>query len=139
MTIQLSVTIWTIICFVFLMLILHFLLFKPVLKVMDDRRMHIQKAAQRKAENERLESEYASMLSEQKKAYLEAQQKQISEEIESIKLDAKKAVAVATEERLRSVDAYRESSKKEQEEMLNFLSMHTEELAVTFADSLIKE
>ena len=78
-------------------------------------------------------------MSEQKKAYLEAQQKQISEEIESIKLDAKKAVAVATEERLRSVDAYRESSKKEQEEMLNFLSMHTEELAVTFADSLIKE
>ena len=73
MTIQLSVTIWTIICFVLLMLILHFLLFKPVLKVMDDRRMHIQKAAQRKAENERLESEYASMLSEQKKAYLEAQ------------------------------------------------------------------
>lgn len=139
MTIQLSVTIWTIICFVLLMLILHFLLFKPVLKVMDERRAHIQRAVQKKAENERLESEYASMLSEQKKAYLEAQQKQINEEIESIRLDTKKAVAAATEERLRSVDTYRESSKKEQEEILAFLSMHTEELAVTFANSLIKE
>lgn len=139
MTIQLSVTIWTIICFVLLMLILHFLLFQPVLKVMDDRRARIEKAAQKKAENERLESEYASMLIEQEKAYLEEQQKQINEEIESIKLDTKKAVAAAMEERLRSADAYRESSKNEQEEIINFLRMHTEELAVTFANSLIKE
>ena len=106
---------------------------------MDDRRARIEKAAQKKAENERLESEYASMLIEQEKAYLEEQQKQINEEIESIKLDTKKAVAAAMEERLRSADAYRESSKNEQEEIINFLRMHTEELAVTFANSLIKE
>lgn len=139
MTIQLSVTIWTIICFILLMLILHFLLFKPVLTVMDERRARIENAVQKKAENERLESEYASMLKEEEKAYLEAQQKQINEKIESIRQDTKKAVAAAMEERLRSADAYRESSKKEQEEILDFLYMHTEELAVTFANSLIKE
>lgn len=139
MTIQLSVTIWTIICFVLLMLILHFLLFKPVLKVMDERRARIEKAREKKAENERLESEYASMLLEKEKAFLEAQQKQINEEIESIRLDTKKAVGAATEERIQRVDSYRESVKKEQEEILDILSMHTEELAVTFANSIIKE
>ena len=139
MTIQLLVTIWTIICFVLLMLILHFLLFKPVLKVMDERRARIEKAAQKKAENERLESEYASMLIEKEKAHLEDQQKQINQEIERIKLDTKKAIAAATEERSRKVDAYRESVDKEQEEILAILDAHTKELAVTFANSIIKE
>ncbi|MBQ8278713.1 MAG: hypothetical protein IJZ23_02625 [Roseburia sp.] len=139
MTIQLSVTIWTIICFVLLMLILHFLLFKPVLKVMDERRARIEKAREKKAENERLEKEYASMLLEKEKAFLEAQQKQINEEIESIKLDTKKAIVAATEERIRKVDSYRESVNKEQEEILDILNAHGEEIAVIFANSIIKE
>lgn len=42
MTIQLSVVIWTIINFILLYLVLHFLLFKPMLKVMDDRNAKIK-------------------------------------------------------------------------------------------------
>ena len=53
MTIQLSVSIWTIICFLLLMLILRNLLFQPILEVMDARKMRIEKAAQKKAENEK--------------------------------------------------------------------------------------
>lgn len=139
MTIQLSVTIWTIICFVLLMIILHFLLFKPVLKIMDERRVRIEKAAQRKMENEKLESEYASMLIEQEKAFYEAQQKQVNEEIESIRLNTKKAIGVAKEERLQKVDSYRVRAKEEQEEILGTLNIHTKELATTFANSLIRE
>lgn len=139
MTIQLSVTIWTIICFVLLMLILHFLLFKPILKVMDERRARIEKAAQKKAENERLESEYASMLVEQEKAFLEAQQKQINEEIETIRLNTKKAIEAAKDERIQNVDAYRKSVKAEQKQIIDLLNLHMEELAVTFANNLTKE
>ena len=139
MTIQLSVTIWTIICFVLLMLILHFLLFKPILKVMDERRARIEKAAKRKAENERLESEYASMLVEQEKAFLEAQQKQINEEIETIRLNTKKAIEAAKDERIKNVDAYRKSVKVEQKQIVDLLNLHIEELAVTFANNLTKE
>lgn len=139
MTIQLSVTIWTIICFVLLMLILHFLLFKPILKVMDERRARIEKAMQKKAENERLKSEYASMLVEQENAFLEAQQKQINEEIETIRLNTKKAIEAAKDERIQNVDAYRKSVKAEQKQIVDLLNLHIEELAVTFANNLTKE
>ena len=53
MNIQLSVVLWTIICFVLLMLILHNLLFKPVLKVLDARREKIENVAAKKAEWEK--------------------------------------------------------------------------------------
>lgn len=139
MTIQLSVTIWTIICFVLLMLILNFLLFKPVLKVMDERRARIEKAAQKKAENERLESEYASMVAEKEKEFLKEQKKLAKKEIEDIRLNTRKAIDVEKKERIQSVEAYRIRSKEEQEELLNMLSVHVEDLATTFANSLIKE
>lgn len=139
MTIQLSVTIWTVICFVLLMLILHFLLFKPLLKVMDERHARIEKAAQRKAENERLKSEYASMLVEKENAFLEAKQKHINGEIETIRLNTKKAIEAAKDERIHKVDAYRERAKAEKEEILDELNVHTAELAAIFANSLIKE
>ncbi len=139
MKIQLSVSIWTIICFILLMLILHFLLFKPILKVMDDRKARIENAAKKKAENERLENEYASMLIEQEKALYEAQQKQIAEEIEKIRLNTKKAVEVAREERLQEVDSYRVRAREELEENLEMLNARVDELATLFADSLIKE
>ncbi len=139
MKIQLSVSIWTIICFILLMLILHFLLFKPILKVMDDRKARIENAAKKRAENERLENEYASMLIEQEKALYEAQQKQIAEEIEKIRLNTKKAVEVAREERLQEVDSYRVRAREELEENLEMLNARVDELATLFADSLIKE
>lgn len=55
MTIQLSVVIWTVICFCLLMLILNRLLFRPLLKFMDARQEKIDLAAQkRKADEEAL-------------------------------------------------------------------------------------
>ena len=55
MTVQLSVTLWTVICFCLLMLILHNLLFKPVLKVMDDRKSRIDKANEKNQSFDQLE------------------------------------------------------------------------------------
>ena len=138
MTIQLSVSIWTIICFVLLMVILHNLLFKPVLEVMDARKARIEKAAQKKVENERLENEYAAMLVKQEKAFYEEQKKQIKKEVEEIRLNTKKELKEAKEERLRMVDAYRVQAKEEQEEILRFLNVHSGELAEAFANSIIK-
>ena len=48
MTIQPSVTIWTIICFVVLMLVLDRLLFRPLLDFMDKRREKIDGAKSRR-------------------------------------------------------------------------------------------
>lgn len=46
MTIQISVTVWTILCFIALMLILDRLLFRPLLGFMDKRREKIEGAKQ---------------------------------------------------------------------------------------------
>ena len=79
MTIQLSVSIWTIICFLLLMLILRNLLFQPILEVMDARKMRIEKAAQKKAENEKRKNESEAMLVEKEKVFYEEQKQQIKE------------------------------------------------------------
>lgn len=139
MTIQLSVAVWTIICFVLLMLILHNLLFKPVLKVMDKRREKINAAADKKAEYEKQKEEYESALIEKKAAAYEAQQKKIKDEIEIIRSDSKKKIETAKEERIVEVENYRTKTENERSEILNELNLHSAELATSFAESLIKE
>lgn len=138
MTIQLSVLVWTIICFVLLMLILHHLLFQPVLKVMDDRKARIQAAAKKKAEFSRIAEKNAAALREKEAARLAAQRRQIKEQIETIRSDGKKAVEAANDERLRAVDECRRQAEDERVEILITLSAHAAELAVAFAESVIE-
>ena len=139
MNIQLSVTVWTVICFVALMLILHFLLLKPVLKVMDDRRRRIQDAAEKKAEHERLSQEYALRLEEQKAARESAQRLQAETEIEKIRAKGKKAVEAAKEDCIREVDDYRLRVDAEHTEILRILNDRKDKLAAIFASSITKE
>lgn len=138
MTIQLSVLVWTVICFVLLMLILHHLLFQPVLKVMDDRKARIQNAVKKKAEHERIAEKNAAALQEKEAARLAAHRQQIKEQIETIRLDGKKAVEAANDERLRAVDRYRQQVESERVEILITLSAHAAELAAAFAESVIE-
>lgn len=139
MTIQLSVTVWTVICFCLLMFILHNLLFKPVLQVIDKRRERINRAAEKRAEHDKQKKDYESALIEKKAVAYEEQQKRIKAEIETIRSDSKKAIESAKEERLRDVDFYREKTDIERDEILRELSNHANELATSFADSLIKD
>ncbi|MBE6728526.1 MAG: hypothetical protein E7562_07785 [Ruminococcaceae bacterium] len=138
MTIQLSVTVWTVICFVLLMLILHNLLFKPVLAVMDKRNKRIENAKIKKAEIEKIQSENDSVLSKKKKAFLEAQLKKSTEEIEEIRANSKLATQKAQEQRLRMVEEYHLKIDSEQSEILSVLEAHSVSLASSFADSLVK-
>ena len=73
MSIQISVIIWTVICFLLLMLILHNWLFKPVLDVMEKRRNRIEKAKEKQLEVQRLTEEYEKKLQEHKLAFLKEQ------------------------------------------------------------------
>ena len=138
MSIQLSVTLWTIICFILLMLILHHLLFKPVLKVIDDRRARLRSAAMKKAEYATLRQANAAALREQEAAQLASRRKQIKEQIEAIRLSSKKTVDAAKDERLRAVDNYRRQAEAERTEILITLSVHAAELAAAFAESVIE-
>lgn len=139
MNIQLSVTLWTIICFVLLMLILRNLLFKPVLRVLDARREKIERAEAKKAEWEKAEREHEALLLEKEAEFRSAQQRHIKDEIEKIRLDSKKTVEAAREDRLRLVNEYRAKTETEHAEIISALSVHTAELAEAFADRLTKE
>lgn len=139
MNIQLSVVLWTIICFVLLMLILHNLLFKPVLKVLDARREKIENAAAKKVEWEKAGQEHAAMLAEREEQFARERQQQIREAVESIHQDSKRTVELAKEARMELVDSYRSYVEAEREAILRRLSVHASELATAFADKLTKE
>ena len=106
MTIQISVVIWTIICFAALYLILKNLLFKPVLEVMDKRQEKIASAHEReeKARTAALE-EKETRLKEIEAMKLEAE-KESKAEIEKVRLEGKNQLENAKRERIEIVDKH---------------------------------
>lgn len=139
MTIQLSISVWTVICFVLLMIILDKLLFKPVLKVMDERKERIKRAADTKAEYEEKQKAYDALILEKKKHAQQEQSLEIKKQIESIRAESKEAVEAANQRRIRTVDDFRLKTDEEQGLILKDLSAHAAEIAEYFADSLVKE
>lgn len=139
MTIQLSVTIWTIICFCLLMVILHHLLFKPVLQLMDRRKEKVAAAAAKKEEYERLAAEHEAKLMEQRQAAHEKRQKQMKDALEKIRIESKLAIDGAKKERIRELDYSHAKADAERKEILQVLSAHGPALARSFAECLTKD
>lgn len=139
MSIQISVIIWTVICFLLLMLILHNWLFKPVLEVVEKRRNRIEKAKEKQLEIQRLSAEHESMLAEQKKTFLKEQKAKADMEIEKIQADSKKSVDSARTVRLNTYETYREECAKEYSRILSNAEKSTEQIAEIFADRLISQ
>ena len=138
MSIQISVVIWTIICFILLMLILNNLLFKPVLSVMDKRREKIDAARAKKAERENIIAENERLTAEKKAEHEANEKKLIKERVEKVSSDRRKAVEAAKEVRLKRLDETRKKTDAEEKEILSKLSTHAEELAVMLADRIVK-
>lgn len=138
MNIQISVTIWTVICFVVLMLVLNNLLFKPLLSVMDKRRERIEAAKAKKAEADRLRAEHEA-LAEQKREEHEAMQRRlVKQKVDTLRQDQRKSVEAAKEVRLHQLADYREKVESEQVAILQELDAHVGDLAYLFADSIVK-
>ncbi|MBQ8828136.1 MAG: hypothetical protein IJZ90_03245 [Clostridia bacterium] len=139
MNIQISVIIWTVICFILLVIILHNLLFKPVLEVIDKRKRRIELAALKKAEEERLLAEIEQKKHDCQAECLARQKESVKAEIEKIHADSKKAVEEAKNNRLTEVERYREKSEKEHEEIVSSVSESAKEIAAAFAEKIISQ
>ncbi len=139
MTIQVSITIWAILCFIALMLILHFLLFKPCLALMDRRKARIDAAAAKKEEYEQIAKEQEAKMIAQKEAAHKAMRKAAKDEIEKIRMESKKALEIAKRERIRELDFSHSKAEIERAEILRILGSHARDLAETFAKSVVKE
>ena len=74
-----------------------------------------------------------------KKKQKAAQKKQFRQQIEAVRAENKKAIDQARENRLEVLDTFRAETKAERAAILNKLNAHSEELAKSFADSLLKE
>jgi F-type H+-transporting ATPase subunit b len=137
--IQLSVIIWTVICFFLLVLIVSKLLLKPVLEILDKRRKNLEDARAKEAEYAKL-AEYQAKELEQKmaerKLALEAAAK---EEVAFIQANEKNDLKQAHTESLENIDSYRRELEKNHSQIVDALSTQMEEVAEIFVKQIISD
>jgi len=135
-TIQISVLIWTVICFCLLMLILDRLLFRPIHALMDARNERIRLAREKKAlHEERLlaqENEHKAAL---EAAALDAA-RQAQDKLELARREASDAVEKAEARRFESINETKAAIETERKEMTEKLSGSVDDLARSFAEKL---
>lgn len=137
MNIQLSVVIWTIICFSILMLILHNLLFKPVLAMFDRRREKIEAAKAKREKNYKDKEEQEKILKEQKEIAKKRQKEEKMKTIAQIQSDNKKQMENAKKEHLENVEAYSNDIQTEYNRMMQILAPEMQYVAEALAERII--
>ena len=137
MNIQISVVIWTVICFMLLMLILKNLLFTPVLRMLDSRKERIDAAREKKAEIERLTAENQKYIQEQKELDLEARKSAAKVRAQEIQSEGKKKIEAAQIESLNEINAYRDSISDECEKIVKSVAPEMETVTEIFVNNII--
>ncbi|MDD6011509.1 MAG: hypothetical protein PUC33_01555 [Oscillospiraceae bacterium] len=137
MNIQVSVLIWTVICFLLLMLILHFLLFKPVLKVLDERKARIQKAQEKSETISALQQEHEQRREQQKIEYIEKRKDEAKAIANNIQSEGKKQIEATQRQRQQQAEEYRKRITQEYEDIISQVSPKMETAAAIFAKNLI--
>ena len=137
MTIQVSVLIWTIICFCLLMLILNKLLFKPLLAVMDARQAKIDGAREKKESHAHLCAQAEKDMEERRALQEKQWAEEASQAVASAQEAADAQLSAAQEQNEQVLEAYRETLASESAELKSKLDAGLEALASTFADRLL--
>lgn len=137
MTIQLSVLLWTIICFCLLMLILNKMLFGPLLKVMDARQEKIDRARE-KQKADALALNQAQEALETAKGEIAARGAALSAaEVEEARKQAEATVAQAKQQSQKEIEAYTQALQQEAREIKTKMDTQVDSLATVFADRLV--
>ncbi len=137
MTIQPSVMVWTVICFLILMAILKNLLFTPVLKMIDSRREKIQAAAKKKEDIEKLIIEHKNQAEKEKALAEEKNRKETKQKLEQLQLQSKKEIEAAQRQCLADVQKYREGITDEHDKIVYSVAPKMETAAALFAKNII--
>ncbi len=139
MNIQFSVVIWTVICFLVLMLVLKFLLFNPVLRLLDQRKEKLKKAEAKKAEVQKLTEEHEKRLEIIKEDEKIQKENIIKSELELIRAKNKQDIEEAKAQRFVRIEEYRKNTEKEKDEIIKTFGNSSEKIAKAFADRLISQ
>lgn len=137
MNIQPSVMVWTVICFLLLMLILKNLLFTPVLKMIDSRREKIQAAAKKKEDIEKLVLEHKNQAEKEKASAEEKNRKETKQKLEQLQLQSKKEIEAAQRQCLADVQKYKEGITDEHDKIVYSVAPKMETAAALFAKNII--
>lgn len=137
MSIQISVIVWTVICFVLLMVILHNLLFKPVLKVIDERRKKIDMAREKKASIEKAVQENEKQLELKRAEHIRNMQEREKDLAEQVNAESKRKIENAQKKRLEEVDKYRLQVQDDYVQILSSASSEIEVAAKIFVEKII--
>ncbi|MBR6109374.1 MAG: hypothetical protein IKQ36_06515 [Clostridia bacterium] len=136
--IQPSLIIWTVICFGLLMLVLDRLLFRPLLKLMDERKERAESArrmaGQAKVELEARESELALSREAERQRLL----KEASEKAEAFRRDSEAELRALSRELEERVARNREEAAKLTDEALADVSASLDGFASDYAQMLTK-
>lgn len=137
MNIQPSVMVWTVICFLILMVILKNLLFTPVLKMLDSRREKIQAAAQKKEDIEKLVLEHKNQAEKEKVLAEEKARKETKQKLEQLQLQSKKEIEAAQRQCLADIQKYKEGIVDEHDKIVYSVAPKMETAAALFAKNII--
>ena len=136
MTIQISVLIWTIICFCLLMLILDRLLFRPIHAFMDARSERLRLAREKKSRHEALLAEQEAERSAAAEAAQLSLARETQEKLEAARREAAAAVEAAEAGHLERIEETKAAIETERKEMTEKLSGRVDDLARSFAEKL---
>ena len=139
MTIQPSVTLWTILCFIALMLILDRLLFRPLLSFMDRRQEKIDKA---QAEKAAALQEREDALRQQEEDRLAAEKQALADAAAALDaLEAQNARRLSEQraENGRRLSALDEALDRESGDILAAVSPKADALATVIAGRLSRD
>lgn len=137
MSIQPSVIVWTVICFLLLTVILKNLLFTPVLKVLDSRKEKVEAADKKLREIEKITAENESRIVEEK---LRAEAESIAQAkhtVQQIQSRGKKEIENAQRKCLSDIQEYREGVTGEYDKIVYSVAPKMETAAAIFAKNII--
>ena len=139
MNIQPSVIVWTVICFLLLMIILKNLLFTPVLKMLDSRKAKVEAADKKLRDIESIEAENTKRIAAEK---IRAEAESIAEvkkNVQQIQSQGKKEIENAQRKCLSDIEKYRQGITGEYDKIVYSVAPKMETAAAIFAKNIISD
>ena len=139
MNIQPSVIIWTVICFLLLMIILKNLLFTPVLKMLDSRKAKVEAADKKLRDIESIEAENTKRIAAEKIRAEAESVAEAKEKVQQIQSQGKKEIENAQRKCLSDIEKYRQGITGEYDKIVYSVAPKMETAAAIFAKNIISD
>lgn len=136
MTVQISVTVWTVLCFLGLMLILDRLLFRPLLRFMDARQEKIDRARARRESAQARREEELALRSARKAEQERAALAETAAQLQAIRQESAELARQKAAENARKLEEYKTALDKESQDIQRQLRGHIDQLSAAFAEGL---